>query len=164
MANYLFSTDIGLIGIAEADGCITDVFFAGADDGRLMSTAIAVRANPLLLEAERQICLYLAGKLTAFSLPLAPRGTPFMRSVWDALCAIPYGKTASYSDIAAAVGNPKAVRAVGLANNRNPIPIIIPCHRVIGKNGSLTGYAGGLDLKWRLLENEAAHRDASVLN
>jgi methylated-DNA-[protein]-cysteine S-methyltransferase len=168
MMRYVFQTEIGAIGIEEADGSITNVFFACADDTAAgpdtLSGAGAPRENPLLLECARQIRLYLAGRLAEFTLPLKPKGTPFMHSVWAELRRIPYGRTASYSDIAAAVGNPKAVRAVGLANNRNPIPIIIPCHRVIGKDGSLTGYAGGLDLKRRLLENEAAHRDSSVLD
>ena len=87
-------------------------------------------------------------------MPLEPNGTEFMKQVWTALCGIPYGKTATYGEIAERVGRPKAARAVGLANNRNPIPIIIPCHRVIGANGSLTGYAGGLDMKKRLLDLE----------
>jgi len=105
-------------------------------------------------EALRQLRAYFAGDLHTFSLALAPAGTPFQRRVWDALLEIPYGATASYRDIAIAIGKPSAVRAVGLANGRNPIPIIIPCHRVIGSDGSLTGYGGGLDVKRFLLELE----------
>ncbi|HIR02071.1 MAG TPA: methylated-DNA--[protein]-cysteine S-methyltransferase [Candidatus Aveggerthella stercoripullorum] len=101
---------------------------------------------------------YLAGKRTAFDIPLAPAGTDFQRAVWKALQNIPYGQTRSYADIAAVVGNPKATRAVGSANNRNPIAVLIPCHRVVGANGKLTGYAGGLALKQRLLDLERAHR------
>jgi methylated-DNA-[protein]-cysteine S-methyltransferase len=117
---------------------------------------IAVKSEtPLIAEAGRQISLYLAGNLRTFSLPVLPGGTEFQKKVWSALCGIPYGKTASYSDVARAIGNPAAVRAVGQANNRNPIPLVIPCHRAIGKNGMLTGYAGGLPLKKRLLALEA---------
>jgi len=108
----------------------------------------------LLAEAETQLRSYLSGALRSFDLPLSPEGTDFRQSVWRALLSITNGQTASYSDIAAAIGNPKGVRAVGLANNRNPIAILIPCHRVIGKDGSLTGYAGGLALKRHLLELE----------
>lgn len=97
---------------------------------------------------------YFAGHLQRFTLPLAPRGTAFQQAVWQALCDIPYGETRSYSDIARAIGKPNAVRAVGAANGRNPLSIIIPCHRVIGQNGSLTGYAGGLPIKQALLTLE----------
>jgi len=108
----------------------------------------------ILREASSQLCDYLLGKRQAFSLTLSPKGTTFMKKVWDNLCDIPYGKTKSYKEIAEAVGNAKACRAVGLANNRNPIPIFIPCHRVIGANGKLTGYRGGLETKLQLLELE----------
>ncbi|MGE9965543.1 methylated-DNA--[protein]-cysteine S-methyltransferase [Fusicatenibacter saccharivorans] len=108
----------------------------------------------LAYETEKQILEYLDGKRTNFTLPLAPKGTDFQRKVWDALLTIPYGETRSYEEIAIAVGNPKGCRAVGMANNRNPIMILIPCHRVIGKNGKLVGYGGGLDVKEALLELE----------
>ncbi|MNE51047.1 Methylated-DNA--protein-cysteine methyltransferase [compost metagenome] len=101
---------------------------------------------------------YFAGRLRRFTLPLAARGTPFQQSVWHALCDIPYGETVSYLDIARAIGNPKAVRAVGAANGQNPLSIIVPCHRVIGRNGELTGYGGGIPIKrWLLaLEQEGS--------
>jgi len=102
----------------------------------------------------RQLDEYFDGKRQTFSLNLAPQGTPFQRQVWDALLQIPYGVTRSYQDIARAIGNPKAVRAVGGSNARNPIAIVIPCHRVIGANGKLTGYAGGLKYKRALLDLE----------
>ena len=105
-------------------------------------------------ECVRQLDKYFAGKLRKFSLNLAPQGTLFQREVWDALLQIPYGETRSYQDIAHAIGNPNAVRAVGNSNARNPIAIIIPCHRVIGANGKLTGYAGGLAYKRALLDLE----------
>lgn len=98
---------------------------------------------------------YFRGERRTFDLPLHPEGTEFQKKIWEALQEIPYGETRSYGEIAERVGNPKACRAVGMANNRNPIAIMIPCHRVIGKNGSLTGYAGGVDLKRKLLELES---------
>ena len=107
-------------------------------------------------EAVRQIGAYFERRLRDFSLPLQPSGTEFQRRVWFALADIAYGETESYGQLAARVGNPKACRAVGLANGRNPIPLILPCHRVIGSNGSLTGYGGGLDLKKWLLDHEAS--------
>ena len=111
--------------------------------------------TPLLREARDQLDAYFAGSLTAFDLPLAPAGTPFQQQVWRALCAIPYGETRTYAQVAARIGLPAACRAVGGANNRNPIAIVIPCHRVVGAGGMLTGYAGGLDVKRYLLDLEA---------
>jgi methylated-DNA-[protein]-cysteine S-methyltransferase len=105
-------------------------------------------------ETMRQLNAYFAGELESFDLPLAPEGTPFQLKVWRQLCRIPYGETISYGELARRVGNPKASRAVGLANGSNPIPIIIPCHRVIGSNGKLTGYGGGLPIKEKLLALE----------
>jgi methylated-DNA-[protein]-cysteine S-methyltransferase len=114
--------------------------------------------DPLLLDARRQLSDYFLGNLTRFRLPLDMRGTEFQRRVWAALQAVPYGATASYKDIAEAIGQPKAVRAVGGANNRNPVPIIVPCHRIIGASGAMVGYGGGLPVKERLL---ALERSAS---
>jgi methylated-DNA-[protein]-cysteine S-methyltransferase len=108
----------------------------------------------LLQEPIRQLRAYFAGDLETFDLPLAPEGTPFQLKVWKLLCDIPYGETISYGELARRIGNPKASRAVGLANGSNPIPIIIPCHRVIGSNGKLTGYGGGLPIKEKLLALE----------
>jgi methylated-DNA-[protein]-cysteine S-methyltransferase len=105
-----------------------------------------------------QLKAYFAGELTDFDLPLQMHGTEFQRRVWAALCEIPYGETISYGELAGWVGNPKASRAVGLANGRNPVAIVVPCHRVIGADGSLTGYGGGLDRKVWLLEHEASER------
>lgn len=107
--------------------------------------------------AREQIDAYFAGELHAFSLPLAPRGTEFQRSVWKALCDIPYGRTESYGELARRIGRASASRAVGLANGHNPIGIIVPCHRVIGAKGALTGYGGGLDRKRWLLSHEAKY-------
>lgn len=111
-------------------------------------------APACLEQALQELAAYFAGTLTAFTVPLRPRGTPFQRAVWAELSAIPYGAAISYRALAAAVGNPAAVRAVGAANGRNPLPIIIPCHRVIGTDGSLTGYGGGLENKRWLLAHE----------
>ena len=107
--------------------------------------------NPVMREAVRQLRAYFARELREFRLPLDFQGTDFQKRVWHALLTIPYGETRSYSQIAAAIGSPKAVRAVGAANGANPIPIVVPCHRVIGAGGSLVGYGGGLPLKKRLL-------------
>ena len=116
----------------------------------------AWRDNPAALkETISQLGAYFAGELEEFDVPLAPEGTPFQKNVWRHLCEIPYGGTISYGELARRVGNPKASRAVGLANGANPIPIIIPCHRVIGSNGKLTGYGGGLSVKEKLLALEA---------
>jgi methylated-DNA-[protein]-cysteine S-methyltransferase len=105
-------------------------------------------------EVERQFREYFQGRRTAFDLRLHPKGTPFQTAVWTALTKIPYGQTRSYGDIAKAVGRPTAVRAVGLANGRNPLPIVVPCHRVIGASGKLVGYGGGLPVKQALLDRE----------
>jgi len=114
------------------------------------------RPNEITLEASRQLTAYFDKKLQTFDLPLAPKGTAFQQSVWQVLQQISYGETASYLDIAKAINNPKGVRAVGMANGRNPIAIIVPCHRIIGSNKTLTGYAGGLERKQYLLNLEGA--------
>jgi methylated-DNA-[protein]-cysteine S-methyltransferase len=113
------------------------------------------RRHPILLEAERQLREYFAGERTRFELPLEPRGSEFQQKVWRALRKIPFGKTRSYLDLAKTVGSPKACRAVGAANRENPLSIVVPCHRVIGTDGALTGYAGGLEKKSTLLALEA---------
>jgi methylated-DNA-[protein]-cysteine S-methyltransferase len=112
------------------------------------------QATGVMAELERQLAAYFEGRLTEFDLPLSPKGTPFQLDVWTALQSIPYGSTCSYSDIAKKIGRADAVRAVGAANGQNPIPIVIPCHRVIGANGSLTGFGGGLPMKKWLLAHE----------
>jgi len=147
---YYYQTELGKIGIAENNGSITRLFFQTdtvPDNVQLCET-------DLLKESWRQLAAYLAGDLKEFSLPLHPEGTSFMQQVWKVLCTIPYGTTASYKDVAVAVGRSNAARAVGLANNRNPIPLFIPCHRIIGANGKLVGYRGGLALKEKLLALE----------
>ena len=147
---FFYQTALGEIGIAENGGSITNLFLAKEKIPRnniIFETGI-------LKEAARQLQGYLAGELKEFDLPLALDGTEFMRRVWKSLLNIPYGETRSYQEIALSVGNKKASRAVGHACKQNPIPIIIPCHRVIGANGKLTGFGGGLDLKAHLLDLE----------
>lgn len=155
---YFYQSAIGLLGIAETDGSITNLYFATDPLPPHMTEC----QTPLLAEAARQLNRYLAGRLKEFALPLNPVGSPFMNQVWSQLCEIPYGQTDTYKGIAAKLGNEKASRAVGMANHRNPIPIFIPCHRVIGTNGALTGYRGGLAAKKRLLAIEGVSRHAWV--
>lgn len=144
-----FPTPVGRLFVLEEEGRIVRV---GLPDAVLPDSA--EEKTPVLLEARRQLLEYLSGERTLFTLPLSPAGTEFQREVWAALEDIPYGETRSYGQLAAVVGRPKGSRAVGQANHCNPIPILIPCHRVVGADGSLTGYGGGLDLKRRLLELE----------
>jgi methylated-DNA-[protein]-cysteine S-methyltransferase len=146
-------TSIGRIGIEESSGGITHIYLASDAVPRDRE----VGETPLLRQAAEQLELYLKGQLTEFTVQLTPEGTPFMKQVWQKLREVTYGSTASYKDIATAVGNPRAVRAVGMANNRNPIPIFIPCHRIIGSDGKLIGYRGGLEMKRKLLELESRH-------
>ncbi|MDD2621106.1 MAG: methylated-DNA--[protein]-cysteine S-methyltransferase [Syntrophomonadaceae bacterium] len=150
---FFYPTSIGKIGIAENGDSITNLIFQGEP---LPHDAIILETE-ILKEASRQLQSYMAGILKDFSLPLAPQGTEFMRRVWESLSTIPYGETRSYQEIARSIGNEKACRAVGMANNRNPIPIIIPCHRVIGANGKLVGYGAGLEIKAKLLELEKTY-------
>lgn len=113
--------------------------------------------TPLTDQAHQELTEYLDGRRKTFDFPYTMRGTTFQKRVWNALCDIPYGETRTYKDIAIAIGNPKACRAVGMANNRNPIPIVVPCHRVIGADGNLVGYAYGLAMKNALLQLEISH-------
>lgn len=122
----------------------------------------AVRDPAAFTEAKRQLQEYFDGSRREFSLPLLPEGTPFQQMVWEALRDIPYGTTISYQELAGRIGADKAVRAVGAANGANPIPIIIPCHRVIGADGSLTGYGGGIERKRWLLDHEAGQRPLAL--
>lgn len=142
---------MGRIGIAEEEGRITEICFI--DRGQALQDA-EPGETPLLREAAVQLAAYFKGTLRAFELPLAPQGTAFARRVWAELLQIPYGETRSYGQIAERIGAPQAARAVGSANHRNPIAIVIPCHRVIGADGRLTGYGGGLDKKEFLLALE----------
>jgi methylated-DNA-[protein]-cysteine S-methyltransferase len=153
---FHYNYPIGGVGIAEQDGAISLVFFEGRED----VSGYGRSETPLIKEAARQLDEYFAGKRTAFDLPLSLGGTEFQASVWNALLTIGYGETRSYKDIAAQIGRPRAVRAVGSANHHNPVAIIVPCHRVIGHDGSLTGYGGGLHVKQFLLDLEKRGRGA----
>lgn len=148
---FYYQTPIGKIAIAEKDNQITDLYF---ESNTIPTEKYNVKETEILKEANKQIQEYFDGKRKDFCLPLAPYGTEFMKAVWNSLNSIPYGETRSYQEIAQSVKKEKAHRAVGLANNRNPIPIFIPCHRVIGKNKKLVGYGGGLEIKKYLLEIE----------
>ena len=140
-------TPHGFFTFVEEDSCIIQVRFGQAADA-------CEEASPLLLAAEEQLLAYFDGMLRSFSLPAAAKGTPFQKQCWDALLAIPYGETMTYGQLAKMIGRPGAVRAVGMAAHRNPLPILIPCHRLIGSGGRLTGYAGGIPLKEALLQLE----------
>jgi methylated-DNA-[protein]-cysteine S-methyltransferase len=153
IAYTYLETSIGSLLLSASDSGLDSVLFP--TNGRPAAPAPTWHEDALLLqEPIRQLRAYFAGKLENFDLALAPQGTPFQQKVWDELCLIPYGETISYGELAKRIGNPNASRAVGLANGSNPIPIIIPCHRVIGSNGKLTGYGGGLHIKEKLLALE----------
>lgn len=147
----IYQSPVGPLTLISNGAALTDLQF---ENPRYRYAPAPAGEDQVLKEARRQLEAYFAGRLRTFDLPLAPQGTPFQKSVWAALVAIPYGATTSYGGLAAAIGNPKAMRAVGLANGRNPISIIVPCHRVIGADGSLTGYGGGMERKRRLLDLE----------
>jgi len=150
---WFYNYPIGIVGIAEEDGAISRVFFC--EEKSL--EGFEVIETQLIKKAAGQLREYFDGKRKEFDLPLALHGTDFMVSVWQALMTIPIGETRSYKEVAAMISKPSACRAVGMANNRNPIAIIIPCHRVIGQNGDLVGYGGGLPTKQFLLELEKCH-------
>ncbi len=145
-------TPIGEIWLCQQGEALVSLGLPGQD-----RPAGEAGETPLLREATSQLAAFFAGARSQFDLPLDPRGTDFQRAVWAQLLNIPAGQTRSYGDIARAVGKPQASRAVGGANNKNPLPILIPCHRVVGANGALVGYGGGLSVKERLLALEAAH-------
>jgi methylated-DNA-[protein]-cysteine S-methyltransferase len=148
---------IGEITVTSLDGALTGVHMHEQRHRPSLPPG-CVRDDVALAPVVAQLDAYFAGELCDFDLPMEMAGTDFQRRVWAALCEIPYGETISYGELARWVGNPKASRAVGLANGRNPIAIVVPCHRVIGADGSLTGYGGGLDRKVWLLEHEASRR------
>ena len=151
-----YDSPIGMLRIFENEKGITGIQFVCDPKERLN---MVEAKTPLLKEVIQQLADYFSGKRKEFTLPLDPQGTHFQLRTWNALRDIPYGETRTYKQIAETVGCPKGFRAVGLANNRNPIPVIIPCHRVIGSNGNLTGYAAGLDIKERLLAIEKNGKD-----
>ena len=143
---YDYNTKFGKIFIEADDDFVTQISFSKLCRKKL--------ETPIIKETFTQLEEYFKGKRKTFNLPLKLEGTDFQKSVWKALLTIPYGKTATYKDIAKIIGNEKASRAVGMANNKNKLLILIPCHRIIGSNGNLTGYAGGLEIKQQLLSLE----------
>lgn len=151
-AVHIHDSPVGPLTLVSDGAALTGVFFAKQKHGA--APAEATKPDRIIDAARKQLDSYFAGRRTGFDLPLKPTGTAFQTRVWAALTKIPYGETKSYGAIAAGIGSPKAVRAVGAANGRNPIPIIIPCHRVIGADGTLTGFGGGMERKAWLLDLE----------
>ena len=150
---HYYSSPIGILKISAEEESITGVSLEEQEE--LQKTISETPPTALLQEAHTQLTEYFAGERTSFSLPIKyPHGTPFQHSVWNALRNIPYGETRSYEDIAVAIGNPKAVRAIGQANTRNPILLLVPCHRVINKNGTIGGFGCGVEVKKQLLQLE----------
>lgn len=145
--HYTYETVLGSVTFIEEDGALLAISLQPSEEGTRQET-------PLIKKAQQQITEYLKGERKEFDLPLRMKGTDFQIRVWKALLDIPYGETRSYKQIAEAIHNPKGMRAVGMANNRNPLLIVVPCHRVIGANGSLVGYGEGLEMKEFLLRLE----------
>lgn len=154
--HHHIDSPIGRLMIAASDQGLHAIEFPENSHPVARDASWQEGTHPVLELATRQLAEYFAGTRRTFELPLAPQGTDFQQRVWQALRAIPYGQTCSYAELAAAIGQPRAMRAVGAANGRNPIPIIVPCHRVIGADGSLTGFGGGLPTKIFLLRLEGA--------
>ncbi len=155
---YVYQTmqsPVGELKLVASDAGLAAILWENDDPKRVRLGAMVERKDhPVLVETAKQLKAYFAGSLNKFSVPLDFAGTAFQKKVWAALLTIPFGQTRSYAQIATQVGSPKAMRAVGAANGKNPISIIAPCHRVIGANGTLTGFAGGLEAKACLLELE----------
>ena len=153
--NYsVMQSPIGPLTVVATNGALVAVLMDGHHRPPVPESAWGERVDDALPDATRQLEEYFAGQRQAFNLPLAPSGTEFQRRVWAALAEIPYGETRSYGQIATAIGQPGASRAVGMANGRNPVSVVVPCHRVVGASGSLTGYAGGPERKQFLLDLE----------
>jgi len=155
LAYKFVESPVGALKLVASDKGLTAILWENDNPRRVPLTGlIEDNKHPVLLKVERQLEEYFAGSRSAFDLPLDMRGTTFQKDVWEALLAIPYGETRSYGQLAKQLGRPSASRAVGAANGRNPISIVVPCHRVVGSSGKLTGFAGGLDVKARLLDLE----------
>ncbi|MBA4090000.1 MAG: cysteine methyltransferase [Sphingobium sp.] len=155
LAHIIFPSPVGELTLVASDAGLVAILWEDDDPARVRLGARTARSDhPILAAARAQLTDYFAGRLQTFTVPLDFRGTAFQRTIWAALLAIPFGETRSYGDIARAVGRPTASRAVGAANGRNPISIIAPCHRVVGANGALTGFAGGVETKRWLLDFE----------
>lgn len=156
LASKIVASPVGLLTLVASQSGLLAVLWENDRLGRVpLQTSPEQRADPVLAEAEQQLNEYFEGQRTTFDLPLDLRGTEFQRAVWTYLRSIPFGATRTYGEIARELGNPNAMRAVGAANGRNPVSIIVPCHRVIGSSGTLTGFAGGVSAKAWLLQHEA---------
>jgi len=151
---YYVNSPVGKLGIIEENQKITGLFFKGVKKAPKTTADFTMGETPLIKKTAAQLEEYFDGKRKVFDIPLFLKGTAFQQAVWKALLRIPYGETKSYKEVATMAGNAAACRAAGMANNRNPVAIIVPCHRVIGADGSLTGYGGGLDKKQYLLDLE----------
>lgn len=149
---FLVASDLVKLAVTVQDGAVTQIVLHGR--------ATRPPGTPLEHQVTQELAEYLTGQRSRFTVPVSPTGTPFERRCWDALQRIPYGETRTYREIARAVGSPRGFRAVGSANHKNPIPIIIPCHRVVASGGGLGGYGGGLDLKRRLLALEQSRHSS----
>jgi methylated-DNA-[protein]-cysteine S-methyltransferase len=155
LAYKTIDSPVGILKLVASDKGLVAVLWENDKPNRVRLGAMtANQRHPILLDTERQLEQYFAGERKTFSVALDMRGTPFQKNVWEALLAIPFGETRSYRQLAKQLGNSRAMRAVGAANGRNPVSIIVPCHRVIGSSGKLIGFAGGLETKARLLSLE----------
>ena len=158
MASCLYDSPVGCLLVVSNEEAIVELSFCDDDAKNKEEACRRLKKDVVLQKCLTELDSYFAGKLRNFTVPIRLLGTDFRMRCWEALRAIPYGETASYSQLAESIGNPKACRAVGGANHHNPIAIIVPCHRVIGADGSLTGFGGGLDKKRFLLELERTHK------
>ena len=165
-SHTVIDSAVGRLTLVAEDGAIVGLYMNlqrhRPDDGDLGEPDRRGRQAAPFKTAADQLDAYFAGALTRFTLPMAPRGSEFQQRVWTALQDIPYGQTESYGELAERIGSPRAARAVGLANGKNPISIVIPCHRVVGSDGNLTGYGGGLDRKKQLLDLELGVNGAAL--
>jgi methylated-DNA-[protein]-cysteine S-methyltransferase len=160
LAYKFVRSPVGRLKLVASNSGLVAILWENDDPRRVrLETLVEQHLHPLLVQTEVELTDYFAGKKHEFSMPLDMRGTEFQKQVWEALLGIPFGETRTYSDIARQLGNPTATRAVGAANGRNPISIVVPCHRVIGMSGKLTGFAGGLEAKAHLLKLEASRDD-----
>jgi methylated-DNA-[protein]-cysteine S-methyltransferase len=153
-ATAILESPVGRLVLVASGGGLTDLLFSGPEDKTLLEVPGSEAAAQILRNAKGQLGEYFAGVRKQFSVPLEFHGTAFQQEAWRGLLTIPYGQTVSYGEQARRIGRPRAVRAIGAANGANPIPIIVPCHRVIGADGSLTGYGGGMEIKKKLLALE----------
>ena len=161
-AHTVLDSPVGPLTAVSSDGGLAGLYLDGQRH-RPASERLGPRDDRVLPALGEQLSGYWAGTLTAFDLPLAAAGTPFQQLVWSALQDVPYGSTCTYAELAAAIGRPRAVRAVGAANGRNPVCLVVPCHRVVGAGGALTGYSGGLERKRFLLGHELCHAGGGML-